>query len=388
MKADPLHSLFDGYSKLQSQWFQTHPTDRLLPAQRLSIRNLHDFIDDNPLDSGVEGNAKENIHEHTQTTQTLKLKVEQHSTYSFSARKTPMAVLQFFTACSGDMDHVKDAVTKVYSKTVRNQYADDYDGIVCGHDCHDGLNTFDEEEDIRVRRLASWNTQGTIEQIDTIDSLENSMTQQMDDSGYSVESKKGKYARATKTKDKKYSRRRVVSFEYPPVTSMRQCPRLDREQLPELFFTQEELEDYEADRECTYNTDDIEIVAISHSLSDGDKQNHAGAVDTRPSQLMRAQNTDRYSESYAPLRRSGKVGKTNCNSSVKLGEPVSVTKTRSGSMFSSVIQNPLLLSRRRSGGKPPLCQVPSTQVDSSTEQLSPRLMKSVQIFLRERSTGK
>jgi hypothetical protein len=62
-------------------------------------------------------------------------------------------------------------------------------------------------------------------------------------------------------------RRRVVQFEYPPVSSLRQCPRVDPGDLPSLFFTEEELEVFEHDRESTYTADDIEIVAISSGSS-------------------------------------------------------------------------------------------------------------------------
>jgi hypothetical protein len=72
---------------------------------------------------------------------------------------------------------------------------------------------------------------------------------------------------------------RIVQFEYPPVSSLRQCPRADPNDLPSLFFTEAELEVFERDRESTYTADDIEIVAISSPASTKDRAGGGGGVD-------------------------------------------------------------------------------------------------------------
>jgi hypothetical protein len=60
---------------------------------------------------------------------------------------------------------------------------------------------------------------------------------------------------------RRVKRKRVVKFDYPPVSSLRECPRPDPNDLPDLFFTEEELDEIELDRENTTTADDVEIVA-------------------------------------------------------------------------------------------------------------------------------
>lgn len=58
-------------------------------------------------------------------------------------------------------------------------------------------------------------------------------------------------------------KQRVVQFQYPPISSVRQCPRIDPEEIPTLFYSEEELDMFEEDRKSTFAADDVEIVAIS-----------------------------------------------------------------------------------------------------------------------------
>ena len=84
-----------------------------------------------------------------------------------------------------------------------------------------------------------------------------------------------KAKRHREQRKKKKGRKRLVKFDYPPISSLRECPRTDPADLPNLFFTEEELDQIEDDRYNTKTADDVEIVAISSiksgdgSLSDG-----------------------------------------------------------------------------------------------------------------------
>mmetsp|Transcript_8740 Transcript_8740/g.12417 ORF Transcript_8740/g.12417 Transcript_8740/m.12417 type:complete len:862 (-) Transcript_8740:44-2629(-) len=52
-----------------------------------------------------------------------------------------------------------------------------------------------------------------------------------------------------------------VQFEYPPISALRECPRLTEEECKQLFFTEEELDTYDRDRREIIS-DDVEMVAV------------------------------------------------------------------------------------------------------------------------------
>jgi hypothetical protein len=78
-----------------------------------------------------------------------------------------------------------------------------------------------------------------------------------------------KAKRHREQRKKKKGRKRLVKFDYPPISSLRECPRADPADLPNLFFTEDELDQIEDDRFNTKTADDVEIVAIS-SIKSGD----------------------------------------------------------------------------------------------------------------------
>ncbi len=70
-----------------------------------------------------------------------------------------------------------------------------------------------------------------------------------------------------KKKKKKKKRKKVVGFEYPPISTLKEIPRINSEERKKLFFTEDELEEYESDRK--YNvSDDVEVVAVEGSDSE------------------------------------------------------------------------------------------------------------------------
>lgn len=119
-----------------------------------------------------------------------------------------------------------------------------------------------QAEKNQIRRLGSWNTINTSESYST-----------------------GDHQRGTYTDDENRKQapnesqpKRKVKFEYPPVNSLRTYPRPDPESLPNLYFTEEELDQIEGDREAMKSTDDIEIIAVttkksSTSLGQSDTSN-------------------------------------------------------------------------------------------------------------------
>ena len=65
-------------------------------------------------------------------------------------------------------------------------------------------------------------------------------------------------------------RRKVVQFDYPPISSLKECPRIDPRDRNLLFFSEEELDQIEADRASTKTSDDVEIVAVVMSSQPSD----------------------------------------------------------------------------------------------------------------------
>ncbi|CAJ1970005.1 unnamed protein product [Cylindrotheca closterium] len=56
--------------------------------------------------------------------------------------------------------------------------------------------------------------------------------------------------------------KRTVKFDYPPVQSMSEIPRVNTKDIPKLFFSEEELTQLRRDRFSTMRAEDVEVVAI------------------------------------------------------------------------------------------------------------------------------
>ena len=162
---------------------------------------------------------------------------------------------------------------------------------------------------------------------------------------------------AKKKKKRKGRRKRVVKFDYPPISSLRQYTRPDPEDLPNLFFTEDELDQIEDDRYSTMSTDDIEIVAVASREPDQGEGEEAGedddALDAKAS-----------------------------------------AKSKEGGMKSVKGRSGTPTRRRSSGGESGSKkntdeegEEANEDADESKRSSPRRLVKGVQIYLRERSTG-
>jgi len=118
-------------------------------------------------------------------------------------------------------------------------------------------------------------------------------------------------SRSTTTKKKpnskkKKGRKRAVNFQYPPISSMKECPRVTEEERKSLFFTAAELDEYEHDRK--YNLcDDIEVVAVEFS-DDSDEEDESGSDEGGDLQAKSSQGNSTTS-SLKPSLRTGKYFK-------------------------------------------------------------------------------
>ena len=112
---------------------------------------------------------------------------------------------------------------------------------------------YEDENTSQIHRLMSWNTHETAATMDTTQSNE------MNEEAKPVSSD-GDSAKENMEKEK--SKKRRVRFDYPIISSLRECPRPDPRDLPNLYFTEEELGQIEDDRESTYIADDVEVVCV------------------------------------------------------------------------------------------------------------------------------
>eukprot|EP00537_Pseudo-nitzschia_pungens_P010823 CAMPEP_0172386522 /NCGR_PEP_ID=MMETSP1061-20121228/4035_1 /TAXON_ID=37318 /ORGANISM="Pseudo-nitzschia pungens, Strain cf. pungens" /LENGTH=680 /DNA_ID=CAMNT_0013115909 /DNA_START=392 /DNA_END=2434 /DNA_ORIENTATION=+ len=241
-------------------------------------------------------------------------------------------------------------------------------------------DTWDDENSV-LRRLGSWGTinsqftagtAGTMGTLATIDTDagptvasgsgmgttaqngdEMVIPQIKDDDGQVidpilVERAQRKKQQKPAPKKRKPRRKKVVKFDYPPIKSLRQYTRPDPEDLPNLFFTEDELDQIEDDRYSTMSTDDIEIVAVASKDTLGGEEEEAPVKQKSSKQDYEPGFKPVKGRSGTPLRRRPRGGGGG-------GEEDSASKDSGG---------------QDSGVRSPR-----------------RLVKGVQIYLRERSTG-
>jgi hypothetical protein len=232
-----------------------------------------------------------------------------------------------------------------------------------------------QEENNQIRRLASWNTINTMVTTGTNGTCETGVS--LGTEGSPLEVRIGAsdndgnpiepclLSKTQQTREKRKPRRRgkVVKFDYPPIKSLRTCPRPNPEDLPELFFTEIELDQIEDDRYSTMSTDDVEIVAVANKL------------------LEHRAEASKFSRCKSPRSQKGAkfaVGSPSKRSAIDGRDPPEPGWKSSKDRASTP------RPRRNDGDR-------DSQISSAMPPKSPksneRLVKGVQIYLRERSTG-
>lgn len=254
----------------------------------------------------------------------------------------------------------------------------------CGPVPSEDLSSQNSEEEM-MRRLGSWGTFGTIATHDSLETCLEDNSVYLDDDGNKIDRiliettrRKREEARALADAN------RAVKFEYPPISSLRQCPRPDPDDLERLFFTTEELDTYEADRRATTIVDDVEIVAVSSSASN-----------ERVVSTPRSKASTSADRSVSPSKFSHKslgkyVSTPRSNRGVSMSEQA---EDRAAERGRQVARERLHLGRRRAPTPySPRHHLQSfddmdddENVPTTTTKTKKPLLKSVQIFLRERS---
>lgn len=123
-------------------------------------------------------------------------------------------------------------------------------------DDEETMVTYDtaEEHAMMIQRLASWST------------METGQTMEVDERGPKDGAKKS------------------VKFDYPPVQSMSEIPRLNPKDVPNLFYSEEELAQLHGDRFSTISAEKVEVVAIppTEEESQGEEEEKEEKAEKEP----------------------------------------------------------------------------------------------------------
>jgi hypothetical protein len=363
------------------------------------IRALREFAED----------AEENNSIYTEETNAYK-SIYTEETRATADTSPDFSILRRLTACTGgglsnlsvvkeEMNQAVGGVRDAWACVQReddDQYPDEGASIA----------TVDSEA-VRLRRLTSWGTIGTVDTSyseATFGTLQN----YMDDDGRPIDPKLVEKMMSEKRQKKK---KPSVKFEYPPISSVRECPRHHVEDLPILFFTEEELDQIEDDRECTEIADDVEVVAVSSSLTIADSPaSPSSSVEPRVEEAPSsdssspAKGTNKFS-AHLPTPRmwskrkgggtyfsfsQSEEAKSLCSPKSALLSPKDTSRGRAAQREDSSKPRRRACTPRR-GAEPEIVEeekVAEGIAETPMEKDDPRLIKSVQIYLRERSTFK
>ena len=197
-----------------------------------------------------------------------------------------------------------------------------------------------------------------------------------------------KKKRKKRKKKKKKKRKKLVGFEYPPISTLKEIPRVNSEERKKLFFTEDELEQYESDRR--YNvSDDVEVVAVEGSDSDEEESDSDSDDDDDDEEEDEEDSIDVWIS-----KKKDSVGKhRNQNgggSALRQGR-YSQTPPRAGigntdSNHSRSLSAPRFRSKRSDDQNNAIQQTKSSKSSSDDgENTKAKKLKGVQIYLRQRS---
>lgn len=310
----------------------------------------------------------------------------------------------FHRVVNGDLDAARNLWKERPDTKVNTHSPPDLNSF----ESHDSIFTHDqslsqrkllqqEDEANQLRRLTSWGTIGTFETLETTGTDEtgvlvtqNSQGVIEDDDGIPIDSN----FLPKKLHNKSARRKRIVRFDYPPITSLRECPRTQPEQIGELFFTEHELEQIEDDRYSTISADDVEIVAIStstttdsESMKDEDDRSipKSPSSTSGPSEPTMSASTDATEQ---PHRTATGFRNYIATPSKNKREPrkAKLAFSFDDSAKKNGRSNTVIASKRRNSRA---SQNTASQNSPSarSSNSSRRMIKSVQIYLRERSVG-
>jgi hypothetical protein len=306
----------------------------------------------------------------------------------------------------GDLGAAKDAW--------RRSYADEYsssssrDESILTNDYYNhtdsvfqGKQALAQEEAMQLRRLTSWGTVGTYETMESL-TIHNHPYKNYVNAKATTPNDMASTTTATTTTTPEHhdnktqtvkQAKKVVRFDYPPISSLRECPRTRPEQIGDLFFTEHEL--------STSTTAESDSNNGPPNLSPNPNPKSPSSVSNNSSELESSQFQNYVS---TPAAQNGKHN-NNCNQkrdSKKLwlrnfsfDEIANVGRHNSNTKPPQESYSPKKLPRKARRHSATLASSESMNTANSTElpsspaapNASRRIIKSVQIYLRERSTG-
>jgi hypothetical protein len=287
------------------------------------------------------------------------------------------------------------------------------------------LNTKEErleEEMHHLERMTSWNTLGTVNTFGTnVTNADDTSTDDninalgmlgldpplVDDDGNEISSEMLKDLKArrerkaaatsatsasqSKKKKKKTpsSRRRVVQFDYPPISSLRECPRLDPADQGKLFFSEEELDELEEDRIACKMVDDVEVVAVpamAPVASSATASSPNGAVTSEVNGIgrrgkMMTKREARKLALGASQKLKGGTSSISPNGSKAIGTTHNSISRSAVASGTDVDNNKANTATTAAGNNP------GTSEGNTTGKGGGPMLKGVQIYLRQRSTN-
>lgn len=202
-----------------------------------------------------------------------------------------------------------------------------------------------------------------------------------------------------RTKKASSSRRRVVQFDYPPISSLRECPRHDPADQGKLFFSEEELDELEEDRIACKMVDDVEVVAVPAMASATLSPNGTAAFDAngqgeRGGKKMTKREARKLALSASQKLKRSSSASASPNNSKAFGfvRSASASMTSNGSRAFGIAANST--ANDDDDGRSPTASPANAAGNNSgapegrtTDNSGGPLIKGVQIYLRQRSTN-
>ena len=188
-----------------------------------------------------------------------------------------------------------------------------------------------------------------------------------------------------KRRKKRSKKKRKVNFAYPPISSMKAFPRISEEERKKLFFTEEELDEYEHDRR--YNLcDDVEVVAVE--FTDSDSSDVCSDEEKEVAKFPEDEQVGRIGRQSAvdATRSSLRAGKYSSHLMVDQDQSSTTNTITSGSFASTTVAKKVTSYGRKSSQSSVSSGASSAiSGDKGRHKRSSGKIKGVQIYLRQRS---
>ena len=162
-----------------------------------------------------------------------------------------------------------DTTLFMENDTIHNGGDDEEFTIMENDDDDDDLEKeYYQEEQRQIKRLGSWGTFRSLGSATKLQRVGRSSSSSLSSSASSSRkrslglTKKRWNDDDNNNKNSKKNKKRV-SFDYPPISSMKRCDyTISQEEISKLFFSEDELDQIQKDRYNALSTDEVEVVLV------------------------------------------------------------------------------------------------------------------------------